>query len=148
VGAIVGGLVALRIRPSRPFLVSLACTAPIALQLAALAAQVPAPLLAAANFASAAGLSIHLTLWFTVFQREVPEHAQSRVSSYDALGSFVLLPVGAALAGPAAVAFGVSETLWAAAAISLACTVILVSLPSVRAIRAPEVAPAVAASSA
>ena len=42
-GAIVGGLVALRIRPSRPFLVSLACTAPIALQLAALAAQVPAP---------------------------------------------------------------------------------------------------------
>ena len=78
----------------------------------------------------------------------MPEHAQSRVSSYDALGSFVLLPFGAALAGPAAVAFGVSETLWAAAAISFACAVILVSLPSVRAIRAPEAAPAVAASSA
>ena len=48
------------------------------------------------------GLAIHLALWFTVFQRHVPEASRSRVSSYDALGSFVLMPLGSAVAGPIA----------------------------------------------
>ena len=47
-----------------------------------------------------AGIAVHLTLWFTVFQREIPETSQSRVSSYDVLGSFVLMPIGFALVGP------------------------------------------------
>jgi acyl-CoA synthetase (AMP-forming)/AMP-acid ligase II len=38
------------------------------------------------------GIAIHLALWFTTFPRNVPEAALSRVSSYDALGSFVLMP--------------------------------------------------------
>ena len=45
---------------------------------------------------------MHLTLWFTV--QQLPERAQSRVGSYGALGSFVLLPVGTALVGPFAAA--------------------------------------------
>ena len=46
------------------------------------------------------GLAIHLALWFTTFQRNVPEAALSRVSSYDALGSFVLMPLGSARRRP------------------------------------------------
>ena len=61
-----------------------------ALQLVSLACLAPTWVIAAAAFFGGLGIAIHLTLWFTVFQREVPEHAQSRVSSYDALGSFVL----------------------------------------------------------
>ena len=72
-------------------------------------------LIARASFLAGVGLSVHLTLWFTVFQREVPEQAQSRVSSYDALGSFVFLPLGFAIAGPLAAAIGTDETLVAAA---------------------------------
>ena len=50
----------------------------------------------------------------------MPLHALSRVSSYDALGSFVAIPIGLSLAGPAADALGVSTTLWLALAIFVA----------------------------
>ena len=144
VGAVVGGLVALRVRAERPLAVSVAFSALSSLQFAALAAAAPVWVVAAASFVTGAGLSLHLALWFTVFQQQVPEHAQSRVSSYDALGSFVLLPVGAAVAGPIAAAVGVHATLWGAAAFSLACCLGVLALPSVWAIRAaPEAAAAV-----
>jgi len=57
------------------------------------------------------------------------------VSSYDALGSFVLMPIGFALAGPLADAIGASATLWGAFALDLACLAAILALPSVWAIR-------------
>ena len=137
-GAIVGGIAALRYRPGRPLLASVIVAWPLLLQLLALALYAPVWVLVAASFLSGAGIAMHLALWFTVFQREVPAHAQSRVSSYDALGSFVLLPLGMAAAGPVADAIGVQPTLWAAFTIALVCQVAIVLVPSVRAIRAPE----------
>lgn len=138
VGAVLGSLVAIRVRPSRPLLASVLAPLPMILTLVGLALVWPVWLLACASLLSGIGLSIHLTLWFTVFQREIPEQAQSRVSSYDALGSFVLIPVGMALAGPTAAAIGIDETLWLAVAIFLASTAVIVAIPSVRAIRASE----------
>ena len=82
------------------------------------------------------GLSIHLALWFTIFQREVPEHAHSRVSSFDALGSFVLSPIGAAIAGPLAVAIGTSGALWTAAGAIVAGNLAMLTIPAVWRIRA------------
>jgi predicted MFS family arabinose efflux permease len=69
-----------------------------------------------------------------VFQQQVPEHARSRVSSYDALGSFVLIPLGAALAGPVASLVGVSMTPIASGTISLICIAIVIAQPSVWAV--------------
>jgi Major Facilitator Superfamily len=137
IGSVVGGVFALRVRPSRPLLVSVLAPAPFVPQLAALALVAPVWVLAALGFAVGFGLSLHLALWFTVFQREVPEHAQSRVASYDALGSFVLIPLGMAIVGPVAVAIGVSTTLWIATAVQAACLALIAAIPSVRAIRAP-----------
>jgi len=77
------------------------------------------------------GLAIHLALWFTVFQQHVPEAARSRVSSYDALGSFVLLPLGAALAGPLSVVIGIRATLVATCLIELACFALIIAQPAV-----------------
>ncbi len=138
IGAIVGGLAALRCRPKRPLLASVVVSWPLLLQLLALALYAPVWALAAASFLSGAGIAVHLALWFTVFQREVPVHAQSRVSSYDALGSFVLIPLGMAAAGPVAERIGIQPTLWAAFAIALVCQVAIVLVPSVRAIRAVD----------
>ena len=73
-------------------------------------------------------------LWFTVFQQHVPASARSRVSSYDALGSFVLMPLGYAIAGPVAGAIGVTETLIATAVIEAACFAVIIAQPSVWAI--------------
>lgn len=143
-GAVVGGAIALRIRPRRPLFVSYLAALGYVLPLAALAAGAPTAVVAAAAFLNGVGLAVHLTLWITVFQREVPEHAQSRVSSYDILGSSVLSTLGLAVVGPMAAAIGVDETLWLAAAISLATIGASAALPSVRAIRAPEPEPAAA----
>ena len=137
VGAIVGGLAALRYRPKRPLLASVIVAWPLLGQLLALALYAPTWVLAAASFFSGAGIAMHLALWFTVFQREVPAHAQSRVSSYDALGSFVLIPLGMAAVGPVAAAIGIQPTLWAAFGIALVCQVAIALVPSVRTIRAP-----------
>jgi hypothetical protein len=81
------------------------------------------------------GLAIHLALWFTVFQKHVPEAARSRVSSYDALGSFVLMPLGSAIAGPVSGLIGVTETLLATSFIEAACFAVIIAQPSVWAIR-------------
>ena len=76
-------------------------------------------------------LALHLALWFTVFQLQVPESARSRVSSYDALGSFVLIPLGAAAAGPVAGLIGIYATLIVAGTISLVCVAVVLAQPSV-----------------
>ena len=39
-------------------------------------------------------------IWDTAMQQEIPQDRLSRVSSYDALGSWVLIPLGLSLAGP------------------------------------------------
>ena len=48
-----------------------------------------------------------------------------------AVGSYALQPVGLALAGPIAVAVGVSTTLYAAGIIFLVITVGVISMPSI-----------------
>jgi transmembrane secretion effector len=137
-GALLGGVVALRYRPRRPLLASVLAAFPLLLELLVLALYAPVWIVAISAFLTGGGIAIHLALWFTVFQREVPAHAQSRVSSYDALGSFVLIPLGMAIVGPVAAGIGIQETLWAGFTISLACQLAIVALPSVRAMRAPE----------
>jgi MFS family permease len=138
VGAVVGGVVALRYKPKRPLFASVLVAWPLLIQLLCLALLAPVWVLSIASFFTGAGIALHLALWFTVFQREIPEHAQSRVSSYDALGSFVLIPLGMAAAGPVSDLIGVQATIWASFAISLACQIAIVLVPSVRSIRAPE----------
>jgi hypothetical protein len=105
--------------------------------LAALATHAPTWVVAAAALASGFGISVHVTLWFTIFQREVPDQARSRVSSFDALGSFVLSPLGAAIAGPVAAALGTENALWLAAGAIVSCNITMLMLPAVWSIRAP-----------
>jgi hypothetical protein len=115
VGAIAGGVAAMRVRPRKPLVACILWPLAILPEFAALAAGAPTWAIAAGAFCGGFGLANHVTLWSTVFQREVPEHAQSRVASYDAFGSFVLNPLGAAIAGPLAAALGTSSALWIAA---------------------------------
>ena len=142
VGAVVGGILAIRIRPRRPLVVCVLAATLISLQTLALALSAPTALIAAASFVGGIGIAVHLTLWFTVFQQQVPEHAQSRVASYDTLGSFVLMPIGMALVGPLADAIGIVETLWIALVVMWASWGAILLLPSVWAIRRSAAVPA------
>jgi predicted MFS family arabinose efflux permease len=143
IGTIIGGLIALRLRPGRPLLVSCVAAVPLVLQPIGVGLRAPQPLLVAIWAVSGIGLAIHLALWFTVFQRHVPEVSRSRVSSYDALGSFVLLPLGSAVAGPVAALVGITATLLGTAVIEIVCFAIIIAQPSVWAIGAePAAVPA------
>lgn len=136
VGSLAGGVLALRYRPRRPLVASIVASASIVPMFAALALVAPTAVIAAASFVFGFGIAIHVALWFTVFQREVPERAQSRVSSYDALGSVVLVPLGSAIAGPLALAIGTPAALWLAAGVIVANTTTMLMIPAVRRIRA------------
>jgi MFS family permease len=137
-GMVLGGLIVLRWRPSRPLLASCLCALPFGLGAWMIAFVVPLPVLLVAQFVAGVGLAIHLALWFTVFQQQVPEAARSRVSSYDALGSFVLIPLGTAAAGPIAGGIGIKETLIASGVITVVTSLIVVAQPVVWSIRSPE----------
>jgi MFS family permease len=138
VGALVGSLIAIRIRPRKPLAASCMAAWVFILQPLGMGLGLPLPILIAFAALAGVGLSIHLALWFTVLQQNVPPEAMSRVSSYDSFGSFVLLPLGAALAGPIAALIGVQATLLAAAAVIAITEAIVYAQPSVHAIRAPE----------
>jgi MFS family permease len=146
IGAIVGGVAAIRIRTTRPLLASCVAAIPYGTQTLALGLGFPVWAMVLVSAFAGASLAVHLALWFTVFQSQVPEQERSRVSSYDALGSFVLIPLGAAIAGPVASVVGVHATLVASGVISLVCIFIVIAQPSVRGLRdSPPAADPVAA---
>jgi MFS family permease len=111
-GFIAGGLLSLRWRPARPLLVSTIALLPTAVEIACFAAIRNTAVIATAGFFAGIGLETFGVNWVTALQQHIPGNVLSRVSSYDALGSFVFIPLGLVIAGPLAARFGVTETLW------------------------------------
>jgi predicted MFS family arabinose efflux permease len=142
VGSLVGGAIALRYRPSKTLVASIAWSTAVLAEFVAFAVGAPTSVIAVGAFVGGVGISIHVALWFTVFQREVPEHAQSRVASYDALGSLVLNPVGAAIVGPLAQAVGIAGALWIAVGTMVLTSAAMLCMPVVWTIRASSAQPA------
>jgi uncharacterized membrane protein len=134
-GAVVGGMFALRLRVRRPLVACQLLVIPAGLLLAALAIPVSVLGLAVISFAVGVGFALGNTLWLTALQRNVPEHALSRISSFDWIGSVALNPIGYVLIGPIAAAIGTSETLAVAAVLNIAVCLSVVLVPSVRSIR-------------
>ena len=134
-GLIAGGLVLLRFRPDRLLLAAtlgFLLTIPFLLVLA-----IPATLAGVVAGAAAAGIGMEVfgILWDTTLQQEISQEKLSRVSSYDALGSFVLIPLGLAVAGPVAQAAGTRATILGAAALSLGATLAVLLSREVRTIQ-------------
>ena len=134
-GLMLGGLLQLRLRPRRLLLVA---TLGVMLQsLVMLALAVPLTLAAVCFCSLLAGIGIETfgVNYDTAMQQEIPGDKLSRVSSYDALGSFVLIPLGLALAGPIADAIGTSTTLYAVAALNVVAALAVLSVRDVRTLR-------------
>ena len=114
-GALAGGFLAMRLRLRYPLRVTMALLAvcmPLCVVL--LAAAAPLWLILVMGFADGATSSLFNTFWFTSLQADVPEEELARVSSWDYLGSLVMLPLGQAIAGPVAAGLGLTTTLYAA----------------------------------
>ena len=73
--------------------------------------------------------------WATTMQQEIAPGMLSRLSSYDALGSLALAPVGAAVAGPLASTFGTAAVLTAGGILVVLLTLAVLLVPEVRHLR-------------
>ena len=138
VGLVIGGVLMLRLRPRRMLLVAtlgFLLSAPLLFGLA-----IPLPLATVLLLGVLAGIGMETfgVLWDTTMQQEIPQDRLSRVYSYDALGSFALIPLGLAVAGPVAEAVGTRATLFAAGLISLTATLAVLLVGDVRELRRRE----------
>lgn len=114
VGLIAGSFVAMRVRPSFPMRVATVATFGFLPPFFLLAVHAPVWLMAASMLVNGLAVDLFEVLWATSLQEHVPATALSRVSSYDALGSFVLGPIGLLIVGPVSQALGAKWTLIAA----------------------------------
>ena len=135
-GFILGGLVCLRYRPRRLLLTGtlfLAGTAafPLALALPADGAVGVAVIIVGA-FGHGFGLEVFSVQWDTAIQTRVPPDKLARVMSLDAVGSFVMRPIGLAVTGPISALVGVRSWLLVVAAVMFVVDVAPVAAPSVR----------------
>jgi MFS family permease len=144
-GGLIGGTALLRFSPRRPLLAAVIACASAPVPSLLLAIPAPLALLIGVTLVSGFGPLVFNALWETTLQQHVPEHARSRVSSYDWFASFALAPVGLALVGPLASAIGTSAALYACGASELA---LLATLLLVREVRTLAPAPAPAAGAA
>jgi hypothetical protein len=135
-GAILGGTAALRFRPARPLLVGWALLALFGLPAALLG--IPAPTLLIAAGALCAGLAINFanTMFETAVQQHVPAGAISRATSFAWFLALLFHPLGLGVVGPISHAIGVRTTLFAAAAWAVISSVLALSFPGVRDLRA------------
>jgi MFS family permease len=106
VGLIASGLVLLRWRPQRLLRTATFGSFGLALPLFALARPEPLVVVLVAAFASGYMSEIFGVLWDTTYQQEIPPDKLSRLSAYDAIGSWALMPLGFAVAGPVGAAVG------------------------------------------
>ncbi|MGW7368375.1 MFS transporter [Streptomyces sp. NPDC054841] len=135
-GCVFGGLVAIRMRPSRPLFAGgiAMCLFPL-MPLAA--ALVPAvPLLMLGYGVSGLGWAFWGVQWATAVQTQIPEDRLNRVAAYEIAGSILAVPFGQAIAGPASALVGVHRLLLVGAVISLGCAAALIIVRPIRLLRA------------
>lgn len=116
-GTLTMSLVMLRWRPRFPLRVGMMSLCALTAPILALGVDPELALLIALFFLAGCGLEVFGIGWVTAMHEPVPQRLMSRMFSYDALGSFVAIPVGAVALGPLAVTFGAERVLVVAAAV-------------------------------
>lgn len=132
VGGLLGASALLRFSPRRPLVAAIYACSTAAVPTILLGFPAPLAVLIPVALVAGVGPTVFNALWETTLQREIPEHARSRVSSYDWFGSLALAPVGLALVGPLAAAIGTAATLFACGAAEYALLGVLLAIPEVR----------------
>jgi MFS family permease len=132
IGLLACGVLMLRWRPRRILRVATYGAFSLAFILVALAIPAPLPVVVAAAFLTGFGIEIFGVLWDTAVMQEIPQEKLSRVSSYDALGSWVLMPLGFVVAGPLAAAIGTRATFVSAAVLAIGATALVLLSRDVR----------------
>lgn len=135
VGMMIGGLLALKVKFSRPLAISMLLISTTALWDFSIALELPIIYPVIAALFSGFAIEIFMVNWNTSMQKHIPEESFSRVTSYDAFGSFGIAPIGIVIAGPVAALIGVSTTLWICGGITCIAAMLSLTVKSVRELR-------------
>jgi len=135
-GAVLGGLVALRIRPRRPLVTANLVLIGSAVPPTLLALRPPLALVVAGAFVGGIGGTVFNAVWETALQRHVPPERLSRVTVYDWFVSTAANPLGQSVSGPVAGAIGIDATLAVAAGWLAAAPFLTLAIPSIRSLTA------------
>lgn len=130
-GMLVGAVVGMRINPRKPLFFGVACTLLEFPVLIVLAWKPELWLLLPLVFVAGIGIECFTILWDLSLQRNISPELLSRVSSYDVLGSFAIIPIGQLIAGPLSVWLGVSAAITGFATFMFVTTVVVLCIPVV-----------------
>ncbi|MEU8890505.1 MFS transporter [Streptomyces sp. NPDC048442] len=134
-GTVVGGILAMRLRPAFQLRAGAVGVALFAVFPFAVGSGLAVPAIAAGAAVGGMGMAFWGVMWATSIQTQVPHDVLNRVYAYDIAGSIALLPVGEALAGPAAEQFGLRTMLLAGAVCTVVVSAALLSVPAIRRLR-------------
>jgi MFS family permease len=137
-GAVVGGIIMLRVHPRRPLLVATLSALVFPVPLFFVAARSPTIVIALSGFLAGGFITVFAVQWNTTVQREIPSDVLSRVSAYDWFGSLALMPIAMALVGPLSSRIGITTTLVGSGVLMLALVLSVLAVPSVIRLRAPD----------
>jgi MFS family permease len=135
VGLLLMTLVMLRVRVTRPLLTGMIGMGFFAVPLLMLGLDPQVLPLVLVAFLSGAGTEVFSIGWSVAMQENIDERLLSRAYSYDALGSFVAMPVGQIVYGPLGDAFGYRPVMLASGVVYLLVVALVLSSRSVRDLR-------------
>ncbi|GHJ35363.1 MFS transporter [Streptomyces sp. TS71-3] len=128
-GLLTGTLVCLRYRPRRQIAVAVLGSAGLALPPAAMGLGLPLAWVLSGAVVAGVGLDVAVVAWTTALQWHVPRGELGRMSSFNAIGERLAVPLGYLIAALAAQTWGTSTVLLACAGVVLAATVLNLSVP-------------------
>ncbi|KJY30301.1 MFS transporter [Streptomyces sp. NRRL S-495] len=142
VGTVLGGLVALRLRPARPLAAGTVAMVLYTVLPLCVAVGAGLPVLLAGHVLGGAALAFWSVMWATSVQTHTPPAVLNRVSAYELAGSVSGISLGQLLAGPAAALASPDRLLLVSAGACLAGCAVLFALPAVRTLpRTPPAGP-------
>jgi MFS family permease len=147
-GLLVMTLVLLRVRLRRPLLLGMLGFSLVGIPLIALGAQPELWLLIALAFIAGAGVEVFSMGWNLAMQENIEDEMLSRAYSYDALGSFVAMPVGQLLFGPLGDVFGFQAVLIVSGVATIVISLATLVSRSVRTLDRPTLVSALSPSGA
>jgi len=138
VGLIIGSGIALRWRPRRAMFTGVMLVALCVFPILLLAGGASSGWLMGAFCLAGTGFGQFGVIWAQALQTHIPRDRLARVYAYDAMGSFITIPLGELAAGPLAMQFGTQAVLLSCAAAVLVATLAASLVPAIRRLKLAE----------
>ncbi|WP_407841183.1 MFS transporter [Streptomyces sp. DSM 116496] len=135
VGTVLGGMLALRLRPARPLAAGAVAMVLFTVLPLCVALGAGLPVLLAGHVIGGGAWAFWSVMWATSVQTHTPPEVLNRVTAYELAGSVSGIALGQILAGPATRLASPETLLLVSAGTCLAGCVALLSIPAIRTLR-------------